>query len=329
MAHAILERLPMTMGYFRLIHRCFGRANSAALLEGTGVSERDLANPSAEISLFQQVRQVENVNALHGAGWALSQPELWNPSAHGAIASAMLAAPTIADSIEVLRRYGHVRAPFFHMKLKPKRDTVVLDYELTVPLSEPQWRPMMEIAFVAVRSLVQASLGRAPVEMAFSFAAPKPDYDAQVRKALGTHVSYDAPLNRVVLPKDWMGIPSTAADSALYRNALSELQGALARLDDPVDLRAQVERLLQTMPDGRLGADDVARALGVSRRTLTRRLHDAGTQFRDLLDGELKVRATNLLRHAKLSRDEIAERLGYRDPTSFSRACRRWFSEQR
>ena len=198
MAHAILERLPMTMGYFRLIHRCFGRANSAALLEGTGVSERDLANPSAEISLFQQVRQVENVNALHGAGWALSQPELWNPSAHGAIASAMLAAPTIADSIEVLRRYGHVRAPFFHMKLKPKRDTVVLDYELTVPLSEPQWRPMMEIAFVAVRSLVQASLGRAPGQMEFSFAAPRPDYDAQVRKALGAHVSYEAPLTSLV-----------------------------------------------------------------------------------------------------------------------------------
>ena len=79
MAHAILERLPMTMGYFRLIHRCFGRANSAALLEGTGVSERDLSNPSAEITLFQQVRQIENVTALRGPGWALSQPELWNP----------------------------------------------------------------------------------------------------------------------------------------------------------------------------------------------------------------------------------------------------------
>ncbi|HEY7977963.1 MAG TPA: AraC family transcriptional regulator ligand-binding domain-containing protein [Rhizomicrobium sp.] len=322
-----LERLPMTMGYFRLIHRCFGQGNSAALLEGTGVRERDLSNPSAEISLFQQVRQVENVTALHGAGWAFSQPELWNPSAHGAIAVAMLAAPTIGDSVEVLRRYSHVRAPFFRMHIKPQRAAVVLEYELTVPLEEPQWRPMMEIAFVAVRAMVQASLGRAPSEMQFFFAGATPSYDAKVRAGLSQHVKYDAALNHIVLPKDWMEIPSTAADSALYRNALSELQGALARLDDPVDLRAQVERLLQTMPDGRLGADDVARALGVSRRTLTRRLRDADTQFRDLLDGELKSRAANLLRHAKLSRDEIAERLGYRDPTSFSRACRRWFAE--
>ena len=316
----------MTMGYFRLIHRCFARGHGAELLEGTGVSERDLSNPSAEITLFQQVRQIENVTALHGPGWALSQPELWNPSAHGAIAVAMLAAPTIADSIDVLRRYGHVRAPFFLMKLKPKRDTVVLEYELTVPLSEAQWRPMIEIAMTAVRALVQASLGRPPEEMEFSFAAPKPAYDEKVRAALGAHVAYDAKLNRVVLPKAWMEIPSTAADSALYRNALSELQSALARLEDPVGLRAQVERLLQTMPDGRLGAEDVARTLGVSRRTLARRLHDADTQFRELLDSELKSRAQDLLHHAKLSRDDIAERLGYRDPTSFSRACRRWFA---
>ena len=316
----------MTMGYFRLIHRCFAGARSAALLEGTGVSERDLSNPSAEITLFQQVRQVENVTALHGPGWAFSQPELWSASAHGVVATAMVSAPTIGEAIDVLRRYAHVRAPFFHIASKAGRDRITLEYALTVPLTEPQWRPMMEIAFVAVRALVQASLGRAPDEMQFFFAAPRPDYDAKVRAALGAHVSYGAPVNRVTLPKAWMEIPSTGADSALHRSALSELQAALSRLDNPVDLRAQAERLLQTMPDGRLSADDVAGALGVSRRTLTRRLRDAGTQFRDLLDDEMKSRAQKLLAARTFSRDEIAERLGYRDPTSFSRACRRWFN---
>jgi AraC-like DNA-binding protein len=318
----------MTMGYFRLIHRCFAGAEGAALLDGTGVTERDLANPSAEISLFQQVRQIENLNAMRGPGWALSQPELWSPSAHGAIATAMLAAPTVGDSIEVLRRYGHVRAPFFKMSLKRNRDAVDLDYALTVALDEAQWRPMIEIAFVAVKSLVQASLGSPPSAARFHFAAPKPDYDAQVHAALGAHIFYDAPINKVVLPGQWFDIASTAADSALYQSAISELQGALARLDDPLDIRAKVERLLRTMPDRRLGADDVAGALGMSRRTLARRLQTADASFRDLLDDELKTRAAKLLHSSRLSRDEIAEKLGYNDPTSFSRACRRWFPRE-
>ncbi len=316
-----LERLPMTMGYFRLIHRCFGPGT----LAGTGVRERDLADASAEISLFQQVRQVENVTGLHGPGWAFSQPDLWSSAAHGALGVAMLAAPTIRDSIEILSRYGYVRAPFFHLRLRPRRADVALDYELSVALEEAQWRPMIEIAFMAVRRLVQAALGRDPADMRFLFAAPRPDYDAQGRAALGAHVGYDAELNEVVLPKAWLHIPSTAADTTLYRNALAELQAARARLEDPVDLRGRVERLLQTMPERRLGADDVARALGVSRRTLTRRLREAETQFRDLLDAELRARAERMLGDG-LSRDEVAERLGYSDPTSLSRACRRWFS---
>jgi AraC-like DNA-binding protein len=79
------------------------------------------------------------------------------------------------------------------------------------------------------------------------------------------------------------------------------------------------------MPDGRLNAQDVASALGVSQRTLARRLGAAQTTFRALLDDELKRRAAALLLDRSLRRDEIAERLGYVEPTSFSRACRRWF----
>src|SRR5258706_3557974 len=135
-----LERLPMTMGYFRLILRCFGDTpeRRRAILAGTGVSERDLRDSSAEISLFQQVRQVENVNALEGSGWAFSQPELWNPTAHGALGVAILSAPTLGDGLDVLSRYAHVRAPFFELHIRAQRTALHLRYELTVPLDEPQ-----------------------------------------------------------------------------------------------------------------------------------------------------------------------------------------------
>ena len=63
-----LEQLPMTMGYFRLILRNFGDTaeRRAAILLGTGVTEAALVDPAADISLRQQVRQFENLNALEG-----------------------------------------------------------------------------------------------------------------------------------------------------------------------------------------------------------------------------------------------------------------------
>lgn len=326
MTAAALERLPMTMGYFRLVLRCFGDTpgRRAALLEGTGVSERELLDPAADISLFQQVRQVENASRLFGPGWALSQPELWNPPAHGAIASAVLASATFGEGLAALSRYAHVRAPFFRMHRKIRGNKVRLEYELTVPLGEAQWLPMIEIALVSVRSMLASALGRAPADAAFEFACAKPAHAGRLRAALGDQISFGHRLNAIVFPKTWLDVPSAFADAALRSIAVAELESILSRLEDPHDLRAQVERLLRTMPEGRLRAGEVARSLGVSRRTLARRLESAGAPFRELLDREMKNRAKKFLA-TEMSRADMAERLGYRDPTSFSRACRRWF----
>jgi len=321
-----LERLPMTMGYFRLILRGFGDtpAKRAALLAGTGVSESELLDPAADISLFQQVRQIENACALFGRGWALTAPELWNPPAHGAIASAVLASANLGEGLAALTRYAHVRAPFFRMHMKTRGEKVRLEYELTVPLLETQWLPMMEIALCSVRWMVASALGRPPKEAAFEFACAEPAHAAQLRAALGQKISFGYRVNAIVIPKAWLSVSSAFADAVLQRSAAAELESILARLEDPQDLRTQVVRLLRTMPDGRLRATEVARALGVSRRTLARRLETAGAPFRALLDRELKSRAKKFLGE-NMSRAEMAERLGYRDPTSLSRACRRWF----
>lgn len=319
----------MTMGYFRLILRCFGdtRAHRTALLAGTGVSERELLDPRADISLFQQVRQVENASRLFGPGWALSQPELWNPPAHGAISTAVLASANLGEGFAALSRYAHVRAPFFRMHMKARGAKIRLEYELTVPLTPAQCLPMIEIALVSVRSILSSALGRTPVEVAFELACAKPAHEGRLRAALGEHISFGHRVHAMVMPRAWLDIPSAFADAALKNSAVAELETILSRLEDPHDLRAQVERLLETMPDGRLRAGDVARALGVSRRTLARRLENAGAPFRDLLDRELKSRAARLLA-SRMPRSDMAEKLGYRDPTSFSRACRRWFPER-
>ena len=70
----------------------------------------------------------------------------------------------------------------------------------------------------------------------------------------------------------------------------------------------------------------VALALGMSRRTLVRRLADAGAGFRALVDTEKKRHAMLLIEAGAMTHAEIAEQLGYADATSFSRSLRRWFN---
>ena len=85
--------------------------------------------------------------------------------------------------------------------------------------------------------------------------------------------------------------------------------------------RPSIKRLLAgRRPDLR----DVARELGVSTRTLQRRLGDAGVTFQQLLEDARRELARHYLLHSSLDLIETAYLLGYEDANSFFRAFQQW-----
>ena len=70
--------------------------------------------------------------------------------------------------------------------------------------------------------------------------------------------------------------------------------------------------------------EKVARHLGISQRTLARRLGDEGTSFIDVLQ-ELRLRlAKQYFREGDISITQVAWLLGYQGPSAFTHAFRRW-----
>jgi AraC-like DNA-binding protein len=69
---------------------------------------------------------------------------------------------------------------------------------------------------------------------------------------------------------------------------------------------------------------EVAMVLGVSARTLQRRLRESGTSYRGLLGEALRARAERMLLDPGIDVAEVAARLGFTDASNFCRAFRRW-----
>lgn len=70
--------------------------------------------------------------------------------------------------------------------------------------------------------------------------------------------------------------------------------------------------------------EPVARWLGVSVRTLQRRLAAESTTFHDVRDAVLQRVATALLARPSLSLEEVAQRTGFADEDPFAKAWKRW-----
>lgn len=93
----------------------------------------------------------------------------------------------------------------------------------------------------------------------------------------------------------------------------------------PAGTEAALRHLLAaTRPYAGLSETAAARALGLSRATLARRLSSSGMSFRLVRDELRRDLACSLLRRTELSLADIAERLGFSEPSAFQRAFRQW-----
>ena len=78
------------------------------------------------------------------------------------------------------------------------------------------------------------------------------------------------------------------------------------------------------LPDGQARLAPVAADLGLSARTLQRKLAEAGSSFQQVLDGVRFALALEYLRRRELGLADVAFLLGFQDQSAFTHAFREW-----
>jgi AraC-like DNA-binding protein len=162
----------------------------------------------------------------------------------------------------------------------------------------------------------------APREVVFRHAAPSTDRFH--RDYFGCRVTFDAPLNGIDFATSQLSRPTLLADEGLSHYLLAQLD----------DLRLQTsERSLEedvrgavadSLPDGQPSKSQVARRLGMSERTLHRRLAERGESFQTIATDARREAAESLLRSGSHSLAEVAFLTGFSDQSAFTRAFKRW-----
>ena len=110
--------------------------------------------------------------------------------------------------------------------------------------------------------------------------------------------------------------------SAFFDSHAKSLLPDYTRDDLTDQVRQSISRELMS---GRLTAATVAHELGLSERSMRRRLAEADLSFRDLVNEVRRTRAQELLRNPEASMTDIAFLLGFSESSAFTRACKRWF----
>jgi AraC-like DNA-binding protein len=130
------------------------------------------------------------------------------------------------------------------------------------------------------------------------------------------------PSLRFGIPNELLDLPCPTADTEAHAAAMR--QCALDTLSLSGKLSERVAAYLAQQEGNYPTLHAMASDFCMSERSLSRNLQCEGVTYQGLLDEARQASAERYLVQTNLSIDQIAECLGYTDPSNFVRAFRRW-----
>jgi len=234
---------------------------------------------------------------------------------------AALCSPNLLTALQRLATYKPLIAPI-RLDVHETRDTVTVRLTWTDKTAAP---PRAFVAAELLFSVCLARLGthetiRPTRVVTSSIPLPTGAFEEYLGVAIHHGNEHSVSFSRHDALKPFLS--SNAAMWAIFEPALRERLAELRTIATTAErVRAA---LLEALPAGLAGIDDISVRLGLSRRTLQRRLDDEGTSFKDILRATREALAFHYLQRTSIPSAEISFLLGFEEPNSFFRAFNEW-----
>lgn len=231
---------------------------------------------------------------------------------------------TLHDCYERTVRFGRLTNEGSEIALKFSPDKVLM---VVGPLPGLAIWPRVysEMAISAYLTLGRKWTGVEFPLLGATFMHPAPADTSEYTRIFGPNVTFDAPQNALVLDPKTLELPLREPDPSLREYLDLRATVLLDSLEGGRDFENLVRtKIDEELANGAPALGAVARRLGMSGRTLQRRLTAEGLSFSTLVDQVRRTAAVGLIQNPKFSVFEVAALSGYQDAQSFRAAFVRW-----
>lgn len=294
-----------------------------AALAGAGIDPASLHDPAAEITAGQEAALIAALTAELPDDAGLAAGGRYRLTTYGIWGFALLSSRTIRESHEVGMRFLDLSYALTRISAQECDRELALFFD-DLDLPEPVRRFVLLRDTSAAVEIWRGMLGRDVVPARVALRVPPPADPAPYEAAFGVRPVFGAPRSVVAFDADLLDQPLPHAAPLTAASCEAQCRELLERRHARHGLSGRVRDVLLRDPRRMPGQEEVAAALHVSVRTLRRHLDEEGTSFRAVVDETREHLAEELLLTAGLSVEEVAERIGYSEASSFVHAFRRW-----
>ena len=297
----------------------------APLLRRAGLTPELIDDPEVRLSVRSQISLLDEAEiALKDDCIGFTLARDFDPRELGLLYYVMASSQTLGEALKRIARYSRItnEALVFGYR-EGNRLIISLSYSGVPRHSD---RHQIEFCMFAVIRICRMLTGQNLVPQHFTIAHHRSGGTSEMARFVGTKVQFGADTDEFALNIDARELPLIHSDNHLNDLLLKYCESTLAhRRGDLSQLRTRVENAISSLlPHGRVILGDVARSLGMSERTLARKLSDEGLNFTEILQQLRHDLAVRYLDDRKLHVSKIAWLLGFHEVSAFTHAFKRW-----
>ncbi len=295
------------------------------LLKQAGLSPDVIADSGAQVGVANQIKFVAlTAAALHDELLGFHLAEDLDFREIGLLYYVAASADTLGDAMRRAERYIRLQNEGVRIKVTAGKSIHIrLQYTGVARHTDVhQIGSFITLLIRICRRLTGRELTPTHVRIMHKIAGDK----ARLERYLDATIEDGADADEIEFPASSWDLPLISADPHLHRLCVQNCEEALARRQPNASpLKVQVENTIAALlPHGQARHDVVAAKLGMSPRTLARRLAAEGSSFAALLDDMRSALAHRYLADRSLAISQIAWLVGYTEIGTFTRAFQRW-----
>jgi len=247
------------------------------------------------------------------------------PKTFGAVGQILPRCATLLDAFLQISRYSALASQGARVLVSANSKTVSVSIDPMLLPGGNISRTVTLWGLTNIALLPERLSGVAVRPKVVNCSASSPGPDAI--RAIKAHmpISFDARTNELVFERRAGDLAIPTADADLKALLADVMDRHLAALGPAGSFEQGIATVLRSMSEGNIPTlASLSARVGMSERTLQRRLSESGTSFQQLLRQVLLERSEELLAREGLSHGEIAFLLGYSEESAFSRAYKSW-----
>ena len=295
------------------------------LLRKAGLTHRQIDDPCAHLPVKSQIRFVELAATIlkdECLGFHLAQK--FDLRMGGLFYYVLASSDTLGEALQRGVRYSTIVNEGITLRSR-EGNGISINFEYAgVPRHSDHHQ--IEFSIVTLVRICRQLTNRHLLASRASFIHRRSEDTSEFNAFFGSDVTFGAAVDEVAFSTSIKQMPVVGADPYLNELLLKYCEQALAaRSSKRSSFESSVENVIALhLPHGKARVGEVARKLGVSQRTLARRLSSEGLTFAGVLQRLKSDLAKRHLADETLSISEIAWLLGYQDVSAFTHAFKRW-----